>query len=237
MKLDILVFSAHPDDAELACGGTIIKHVKKGLKVGIIDLTKGELGTRGNFTIREQEAQRASKILGLSIRENMNFKDGFFKDDDDHCIAIIKKIRKYKPSIVLTNAPKDRHPDHGRSSNITTKACFLSGLEKIDTNQDVWRPDSIYFYIQFNNLSPDFVVDISKYIDHKMNSIKAYKSQFYNPNSNESETLISKKDFLDSVIYRSADLGRLTNCKYAEGFLSHQLNRIEYLNNFNKRIE
>ena len=155
MKLDILAFGAHPDDIELGCGGTLIKHISSGNQVGIIDFTTGDLGTRGTSEIRLNEAQNAANLMGLSIRENLNFKDGFFQNDDIHKKALIKMIRKYQPEIVLTNAPSDRHPDHGRASQLTIDACFLSGLEKIDTNQDVWRPKAIYHYIQFNNLIPD----------------------------------------------------------------------------------
>ena len=229
MKLDILVFGAHPDDVELGCGGTIIKHVDQGFKVGVIDLTKGELGTRGNAQIRKEESNRASDILGLSLRENMGFKDGFFKDDEKNKLALIQKIRTYRPNIVITNAPNDRHPDHGKASSITIDACFLSGLEKIDTGQPIWRPTAIYHYIQFNNISPDFVVDITGQIDRKMSAIKSYSTQFYNPDSKESPTIISEKGFLESVIYRAKDLGRQTNCQYAEGFISHQLSCVDSL--------
>ncbi|MAR39391.1 MAG: bacillithiol biosynthesis deacetylase BshB1, partial [Flavobacteriales bacterium] len=156
------------------------------------------------------------------IRENMNFKDGFFLNNESHRLDIIKKIRKYKPNIVITNAPSDRHPDHGRASDLTIDSCFLSGLEKIDTNQEIWRPKHIYHYIQFNNLLPDFVVDITEEMDKKIESILCYKSQFYNPESNESETIISSKDFLESVKYRAKDLGRQSHCKYAEGFITNQ---------------
>ena len=168
MELDILVFGAHPDDVELGCAGTIIKEVQKGKKVGIIDLTRGELGTRGTAEIRDTETEEATDIMGVAMRENMNFKDGFFKDDEHHKIAIIKKIRQYRPKIVITNAVSDRHPDHPRSSQITVDACFLSGLEKIDTDQEVWRPDAIYHYIQFNNLTPDIVVDITNQMKLKL---------------------------------------------------------------------
>lgn len=222
MKLDILIFGAHPDDVELACSGTIIKHIKQGLKIGVIDLTKGELGTRGNSETRRKETIEATKVLGISIRENMNFKDGFFLNDESHRLDIIKKIRKYRPNIVITNAPSDRHPDHGRSSDLTIDSCFLSGLEKIDTNQEFWRPKHIYHYIQFNNILPDFVVDITKEMDEKIQSILCYKSQFYNPDSNETETIISSEDFLDSIKYRAKDLGRQSDCKYAEGFITNQ---------------
>ena len=230
MKLDVLAFGAHPDDIELGCGGTLIKHIEQNYKVGIIDFTKGDLGTRGTAEIRLKEADIAGKAMGLSIRENLKFKDGFFQNDDFHKRELIKKIRLYRPEIVLTNAPSDRHPDHGRASQITIDACFLSGLEKIDTSQQVWRPKAIYHYIQFNNLKPDFVVDISQYFERKIDVIKKYKSQFYDPNSKETETVISSKEFFDSIEYRAKDLGRQTFCEYAEGFVSHQLPKINFLN-------
>lgn len=230
MKLDILAFGAHPDDIELGCGGTIIKHVENGFKVGIIDLTTGDLGTRGNAKIRLEEADSANKLMGLSVRENLNFKDGFFLNDEKHKNALIKKIRKYRPDIVLANAPSDRHPDHARASQLTIDACFLSGLEKINTNQEVWRPKAIYHYIQFNNLPPDFVVDISDFFDKKITAIKEYKSQFFDPNSNETKTIISSKEFFDSIEYRAKDLGRQTSCTYAEGFINHQLSKVNLLN-------
>ena len=230
MKLDILAFGAHPDDIELGCGGTLIKHISSGNKVGIIDFTKGDLGTRGSSEIRLNEAQNAANLMGLSIRENLNFKDGFFQNDDIHKKALIKMIRKYQPEIVLTNAPSDRHPDHGRASQLTIDACFLSGLEKIDTNQDVWRPKAIYHYIQFNNLKPDFVVDISDFFNKKVEVIKQYKSQFYDPDSNETDTVISSKSFFESIEYRAKDLGRQTFCEYAEGFITHQLPKVNLLN-------
>ncbi|MBT3622076.1 MAG: bacillithiol biosynthesis deacetylase BshB1, partial [Flavobacteriales bacterium] len=226
---DILVFGAHPDDVELGCGGTVIKEVKAGKKVGIIDLTRGELGTRGTAEIRTAETKKATEIMGVAVRENMNFKDGFFKDDEAHKLAIIEKIRKYQPEIVITNAVSDRHPDHGRGSEISVDACFLSGLEKIETNQKVWRPRAIYHYIQFNNLTPDVVVDISEEMGEKLNAVKAYSTQFFNPESNESETIISSMGFLDSVTYRAKDLGRQANCEYAEGFLAHQIPKVDYL--------
>jgi bacillithiol biosynthesis deacetylase BshB1 len=229
MKLDILVFGAHPDDVELGCGGTIIKEVQKGKKVGIIDLTRGELGTRGTAESRDEETNKATDIMGVAIRKNMNFKDGFFKDDEEHKIALVQKIRKYRPEIVITNAISDRHPDHPRSSQITIDACFLSGLEKIETGQEIWRPKAIYHYIQFNNIVPDIVVDISEQMDLKLEAVKAYKTQFFNPNSDESETIISSQGFLDSVSYRAKDLGRQANCEYAEGFITHQLPKMESL--------
>jgi bacillithiol biosynthesis deacetylase BshB1 len=229
MKLDILVFGAHPDDVELGCGGTVIKEVQAGKKVGIIDLTRGELGTRGTAESRDQETYNATVIMGVALRDNMNFKDGFFKDDQEHKLSLIKKIRQYRPEIVITNALSDRHPDHSRGSQITIDACFLSGLEKIETGQEIWRPRSIYHYIQFNNLTADIVVDISNQMNLKMRAVKAYKTQFYNPDSKESKTIISSEDFLESVKYRAKDLGRLSNCDYAEGFIAHQLPKIESL--------
>ena len=232
MKLDILVFGAHPDDVELGCGGTIIKEVQNGKKVGVIDLTSGELGTRGNAAVRNEESKRATEIMGVVFRENMHFKDGFFKDDEEHKLALIRKIRKYQPEIIITNAPSDRHPDHSRASQITIDAAFLSGLEKIETNQHIWRPKAIYHYIQFNHLSPDFVVNISKQFDLKMEAVVSYTTQFYNPDSDEPDTIISTKDFLDSVSYRAKDLGRQSGCDYAEGFISHQLLRIDSLLDF-----
>ena len=235
MKLDILAFGAHPDDIEFGCGGTIIKHIDKGHKVGIIDLTSGDLGTRGTPEIRLQEAEAASDLMGLSLRENLNFSDGFFTNDDEHKIQLVKVIRKYQPDIVIANAPSDRHPDHGRASQLTIDACFLSGLEKIDTGQEIWRPNSIYHYIQFNNIEPDFVVDISEFFERKIESIKCYSSQFYDPKSKESETRISSKDFFESITYRAKDMGRLTNCEYAEGFISYQLNSVNLLTDLNKK--
>ena len=180
MKLDILVFGAHPDDVELGCGGTVIKEIKAGKRVGVIDLTRGELGTRGTVDARNSETKLASDIMGVIVRENMDFKDGFFKDDEVHKLALIKKIRKYKPEIVITNAVSDRHPDHGRGAEITVDACFLAGLEKIETGQNIWRPRAIYHYIQFNYLTPDVVVDISAEMEVKLNAVKAYSTQFFN---------------------------------------------------------
>ena len=233
MKVDVLVFGAHPDDVELGCSGTVIKLVEHGKKVAIIDLTRGELGTRGTAQSRKVECENATKILGVAVRENMNFEDGFFKDDEKHKLALIKKIREYCPEIVITNAPTDRHPDHGRSSQIGVDACFLSGLEKVNTKQEVWRPKAIYHFIQFNTLIPDFVVDISEQIELKLQAVKAYKTQFYNPESSESETIISSQGFLDSVLYRAQDLGRQSNCKYAEGFITHQLPKVDSLMDLN----
>jgi bacillithiol biosynthesis deacetylase BshB1 len=223
MKLDILAFGAHPDDVELGCAGTILKEISLGKKVGIIDLTRGELGTRGSSEIRDQEANAAAKILGVSIRENLSFRDGFFKNDEEHQLQIIKMIRKYQPEIVLCNAIDDRHIDHGKGSKLVSDACFLSGLMKIETSinnekQTAWRPKLVYHYIQWKNIEPDFVVDITGHTDVKVASILAYSSQFYDPNSKEPESPISSKNFLESLNYRSRDLGRLTGLDHAEGF-------------------
>lgn len=225
VKLDILAFGAHPDDVELGCGGTVAKEVSKGKKVGIIDLTRGELGTRGSVDLRDQESKLASNVLGLELRENLNFKDGFFQNNESNQIEIIKVIRKYRPEIVLCNAEDDRHIDHPKAAELVSSACFLSGLRKIETtdngkSQKEWRPKNVYHYIQWKNSSPDFLVDISGFISIKLEAIKAYSSQFYDPNSNEPETPISSKNFIDNVINRSADLGRLINVEHAEGFTS-----------------
>ena len=223
MKLDILAFGAHPDDVELGCGGTIAKEISLGKKVGIIDLTRGELGTRGSVEIRNQEAAAAAKILGVSVRENLDMRDGFFVNDEAHQLEIIKMLRKYKPEIVICNAIDDRHIDHGKGSQLVSDACFLSGLMKIETEiegikQEAWRPKLVYHYVQWKNITPDFVVDITGFNEKRVEAVLAYSSQFYNPNSNEPETLIASKNFLESLNYRAQDLGRLIGTDYAEGF-------------------
>ncbi len=225
MKLDILVFGSHPDDAELGAGATIAKEVAAGKKVGIIDLTRGELGTRGTAAIRDAEAAEAAKILGVSVRENLEFADGFFINDRDHQMPIIRILRKHRPEIVLCNAVEDRHIDHAKGSKLVSDACFLSGLVKIDSKfegddkwQDPWRPKQVYHYIQWKNLKPDFVVDVSGFIEKKIEAIHAYSTQFYDPSSKEPQTPISSKNFTDSVEYRARDLGRLIGTDHAEGF-------------------
>ena len=228
-QLDILAFGAHPDDVELGCGGTIAKHIALGKKIGIVDLTQGELGTRGNAKIRLEEASKAAKVFGIDIRHNLKFKDGFFQNDQSHQIQIVEILRKYRPKIVLTNAIADRHPDHKRASELVSTACFLSGLTKIETNQKAWRPNAIYHYIQFQELKPDFVVDITDFIDVKKEAVLSYESQFYNPKSKEPETIISSKSFLESVIYRAENLGRLSGVKYAEGFTVEKLVAVDSL--------
>ncbi|MHA7059457.1 bacillithiol biosynthesis deacetylase BshB1 [Aquimarina sp. M1] len=223
MKLDLLAIGAHPDDVELSCSGTLAKEIDTGKKVGILDLTRGELGTRGTPETRDQEAKDAARILGVSVRENLGFRDGFFTNNEAHQLEIIKIIRKYQPEIVLCNAVKDRHIDHGKGSKLTSDACFLSGLQKIETSingnlQDAWRPKKVYHYIQWEILKPDFVVDISGFMDKKMESVMAYKSQFYDSNSKDPQTPISSKNFKDSIRYRAADLGRIIGVAYAEGY-------------------
>ena len=227
-KIDILAIGAHPDDVELGCSGTLAKEISEGKKVGIIDLTRGELGTRGSVDIRDSEAKEAANILGISFRENLNFKDGFFTNDINHQMILIQIIRKYRPNIILCNAIDDRHIDHPKGAKLVVDSCFLSGLKKIvtkqdDVDQEPWRPTNVYNYIQWKNLKPDFVVDISDHFQTKINAVKAYKSQFYNPDETVHNTPISSKNFLDSIEYRARDLGRLTNVDYAEGFISARL--------------
>ncbi|WP_264558964.1 bacillithiol biosynthesis deacetylase BshB1 [Flavobacterium sp. N2270] len=236
MKLDILAFGAHPDDVELGAAGTIAKEVSLGKKVGIIDLTRGELGTRGSAEIRDIEAKNAAEILGVSIRENLQFRDGFFVNDEKHQLEIIKIIRKYKPDIVLCNAIDDRHIDHGKGSKLVSDACFLSGLLKIETTldgkkQQHWRPKHVYHYIQWKNIEPDFVVDITGYMDNKVSSVLAYSSQFYDPKSKEPVTPITSKNFLDSIKYRAEDLGRLVGVDFAEGFTTERYLAVSSLDN------
>ena len=226
-QLDILAFGAHPDDVELSCGGTIAKEVSVGKKVGIVDLTRGELGTRGSADLRAKEARQAASILGVSVRENLGLRDGFFKNDESHQLDIIKILRKYRPNVVLCNAQTDRHIDHGRAASLVHDACFLSGLRKIETfiddrPQKLWRPSQVYHYIQWNNTPCDFVVDISDFIDKKMASILSYGSQFYDEKSKEPETPISSQQFLDSIQNRAADLGRIIGVGYAEGFTTQR---------------
>ena len=232
MKIDILAIGAHPDDVELGCSGTIAKEIANNKKVGILDLTKGELGTRGSAEIREKEANYAAKILNVAFRENLNFKDGFFKNDEEHQLKLIQVIRKYKPEIILCNAIDDRHIDHPRGAKLVIDSCFLSGLKKIVTEynkkeQEPWRPLNIYHYIQWKNLKPDFVVDISNFFEIKIKAVKSFKSQFYNEKEPVHNTPISTKNFLDSIEYRARDLGRLTNVDYAEGFISARLPLID----------
>ena len=223
MKLDILAIGAHPDDVELGCGATIAKEIANGKKVGILDLTRGELGTRGSAEIRDEEAAAAAKILGVAVRENLALADGFFVNDKESQLKIIEVIRKYQPEIVLCNAITDRHIDHGKGSKLASDACFLSGLKKIETSvdgksQEKWRPKTVYHYIQWQHIEPDVVVDVSGFIDKKCEAVFAYSSQFHDPNNKDGDTPISSETFKESINYRSRDLGRLIGTEYGEGF-------------------
>ena len=224
MKLDIVAIGAHPDDVELGCAATLAKSVSQGKKVGIIDLTKGELGTRGTPEIRMKEANQSAKILNVTTRENLGFRDGFFLNDETHQLEVMKKIRYFRPDIILCNTPKDRHVDHGKANALVHAACFLSGLEKIqlkDENNkklDPWTPKLILEYIQWNETVPDLIVDVSGFIDKKLEAIKAYKSQFFDPESTERSTPISSEIFLESISYRAANMGRLIFKNAGEGF-------------------
>jgi len=234
MKLDILAFGSHPDDVELGCSATIAKEIHNGKKVGIIDLTQGELGTRGTAETRKQEAKDAAKILGISARENLEFADGFFMNDKNHQLEVIKMIRKYQPDIVLCNAVDDRHIDHGKGSQLVSDACFLSGLMKIETEvdgkkQQQWRPKQVYHFIQWKHIEPDFVVDVSGFMDIKMKAVLAYSTQFYDANSKLPETPISSKNFTDSVDYRARDLGRIIGVEHGEGFTVERYIGVESL--------
>jgi len=228
MKLDILAFGVHPDDIELSCGGTLLVEKNNGKKVGIVDLTQGELGTRGTAETRKQEAADSAKILGVDARENLSMADGFFKNDEEHQLKVISAIRKYKPEVVICNAPSDRHPDHGRSAQLVRDASFLSGLKKIETkdgskDQEAWRPKYVFNYIQDRFFQPNFVVDITDVFEQKIEAIRAYKTQFYNPDSKEPETYISSPEFLDSIIYRAKMMGKMIGVKYGEGFISEKM--------------
>ncbi|MGA1776963.1 MAG: bacillithiol biosynthesis deacetylase BshB1 [Flavobacteriaceae bacterium] len=227
--IDILAFGAHPDDVELGCAGTIALSVSQGKSVAIIDLTEGELGTRGSADLRKQEAEKAAAILQVTRRENLAFKDGFFVNDSTHQLKVIQKIREYKPEIVLCNAVRDRHIDHGKGNQLVNDSCFLSGLVKIETldakglPQQAWRPKLVLEYIQWDDISPNIVLDITGFLEHKMEAVKAYTSQFFDPNSKEMDTPISNKNFLESVEYRAKNFGRLIGTKAGEGFTSRQL--------------
>jgi bacillithiol biosynthesis deacetylase BshB1 len=223
MKLDILAIGAHPDDVEMSCAGTIAKEIAKGKKVGILDLTRGELGTRGRAEIRDQEAAAAAKVLGVSVRHNLALADGFFQNDAQSQLKVIHFLRKYKPEIVLCNAVDDRHIDHPKGSDLASNACFLSGLIKIETKengeiQDPWRPKQVYHYIQWKDLIPDFVVDITGYQELKLKAVHAYKSQFFDPKSTEPMTPIATKNATDSMEYLYRNLGRLVGVHAAEGY-------------------
>ena len=240
MKLDVLAFGVHPDDVELSCAGVLLVEKLNGKKTGIIDLTQGELGTRGTAATRKQEAANAANILQADVRENLEMADGFFKNDEAHQRKIIVALRKYQPEIVLCNAPSDRHPDHGRSARLVTDAAFLSGLKKIETevngvSQEAWRPKYVFNYIQDKLLNPDFVIDISEVFDKKLEAIKAYATQFHNTESNEPQTYISTPDFLDSVVYRHKWFGKMIGVKYAEGFITEKMTGLKNFDAFIKK--
>ena len=231
MKLDVLAFGVHPDDVELSCSGVLLVEKKNRKNTGIIDLTAGELGTRGTAETRKAEAAEAAKIMEVDVRENLLMADGFFKNDEAHQLKIVTTIRRYRPEIILCNAPEDRHPDHGRSSPLVSDAAFLSGLKKIEAVFDgktleAWRPKYVFKYIQDRMLNPDFVIDITNVFDQKIEAIKAYRTQFYSQEpagTNEQQTYISTPDFLDSVIYRHKWFGKMIGVKYAEGFISEKM--------------
>lgn len=226
MRLDILAFGAHPDDVELSCGGVLLKHAASGKKTGIIDLTRGELGSRGNAAIRLKEAMAAKKVLGAAVRENLKMADAFFEHNKKNLLTVIKKIRQYQPDVVMCNAPFDRHPDHGRAARLVNDACFLSGLIKIRTTengkaQPAFRPQAVYHYIQFRYNQPDFTADITSHFEKKMEAIWCHASQFYNPAQlKQPETFISKPDFMSSyVVKRAEEMGKICGTRYAEGFV------------------
>jgi len=224
MKLDILAFASHPDDIELGCAGTLISHVAAGYKVGIVDLTEGELGTRGTAQTRLQEAAAAAKVMGVSVRENLGFADGFFQNDRAHQLRVIEQLRKYRPEMVIMNAIHDRHPDHGRGSELVSESCFKSGLRMIVTHdkegkqQQAWRPKVVYHYIQDRLITPDVIVDVTPYWEQKMDAIRAFKSQFYNPGDASPNTYISSPEFLGFIEARAKELGHAIGVTYGEGF-------------------
>lgn len=236
MKLDILVLAVHPDDAELGCSGTIVKHIALGKKVGIIDFTRGELGTRGSAEMRDQEAADSAVIMGLHARENLRFRDGFFENNEAHQLEVVKMIRKYQPELVLTNALHDRHPDHGKAGDLANDACFLSGLSKVSTQidgieQEAWRPRLVLQYIQDRYIKPDVIIDITPYFETKIAAIKAFKTQFFNPELDEPDTYISSPEFFESVIGRAREFGKTVGATYGEGFTSRKLLGVDNLFN------
>ncbi len=233
MKLDLLAFGAHPDDVELGCGGTLAKAVAQGKKVGIVDLTQGEKGTRGNVAIRAKESEGAAALLGVELRENLKFRDAFIVNDENHQMDVIRVLRRYTPEIVLCNAVKDRHIDHAKAAELVSHACFLSGLERIETvgfvgeKQEAFRPRHVFHYIQWEELTPDFVVDISGFLDQKMEAVKAFKSQFYDEKTDAADTPISSLNFIESVASRAKNMGRLIYRAAGEGFTTERLLAVE----------
>lgn len=240
MKLDLLAIGVHPDDVELGCSGTIINEIKKGKKVGVLDLTQGELGSRGSIEKRFEEASKAAKIMGVHVRENLKMRDGFFKNDEEHQRKLIMALRKYQPEIVITNSLSDRHPDHGRAAKLTTDSCYLSGLVKVETKdekgkkQEPWRPKYVFHYIQDRYHEPDFIIDITDVFEQRMEAIKAYTTQFYNPDNEDDgpQTYISTSAFLESVIARARVIGKKIGVKYGEGFISEKSLGIRDLDSF-----
>jgi N-acetylglucosamine malate deacetylase 1 len=240
MKLDLLAIGVHPDDVELGCSGTIINEIRKGKKAGVIDLTQGELGSRGTIGTRYQEAEKAAKIMGVHVRENLKMRDGFFKNDEEHQRKLIVALRNYQPEIVITNSLSDRHPDHGRAAKLTTDSCFLSGLRKVETNdengnsQEPWRPKYVFHYIQDRYREPDFIIDITDVFEQRMDAIKSYTTQFYNPGNEDDgpQTYISTAAFLESVIARARVIGKKIGVEYGEGFNSEKSLGIKDLDAF-----
>ncbi|WP_343703673.1 bacillithiol biosynthesis deacetylase BshB1 [Chitinophaga sp.] len=238
MKLDILAIAAHPDDVELSCAGTLMVHALQGMKVGIVDLTRGELGTRGTPEGRLLEAADACKLMGLDVRENLGLADGFFQNTREDQLAVVRAIRKFKPEIVLANAVDDRHPDHGRAAKLIADSCFLAGLRKIETTgddgqpQQAWRPKQVFHFLQDRYHEPDFVVDISPVIDKKIEAIKCFKTQFLAQKDNEPQTYISSPEFFDSVLYRSKMLGKMVGVAHAEGYTSAKMIGVRSLKDF-----
>ncbi|GLR15714.1 bacillithiol biosynthesis deacetylase BshB1 [Portibacter lacus] len=227
MTVDILAIGVHPDDVELSCSGTLLEQIENGYSVGLVDLTQGELGTRGSAEIRLQEALDASKILGAEFRENLGMRDGLFEINEENLLKLVVSIRAHRPKIVLANAIRDRHPDHGRAAELIHQACFLAGLRKIETSKDgvqqeAWRPKNVFHYIQDRALEPDFVFDISNVIEQKMEVIKAFKSQFYDPNSKEPPSPISGSDFMEFILAKARNFGREAGFEYAEGFTTYK---------------
>ena len=236
-SVDLLIIMAHPDDAELCCSGTILSCIDNGFSVGMIDLTRGELGTRGSGKIRIEEANNAAKVLGVNFRHNLELRDGFISDDKESIFEVVKIIREFKPKVIITNSKTDRHPDHESAASLVKKACFLSGLIKINTkkdnlDQESWRPKSLLYSIQNNYVEPHFVVDVSKYIDIKINAIKCFKSQFYDPKSEENDSFISTKEFMDFIKSRSIEMGHSIGVKHGEGFTSENKLKLTSLDSF-----
>ncbi len=240
MKLDLLAIGVHPDDVELGCSGTIINEIKNGKKVGVLDLTQGELGSRGTIETRYEEAAKAAMVMGIHVRENLKMRDGFFKNDEEHQKKLIVAIRKYQPEIVITNSLSDRHPDHGRAARLTTDSCFLSGLRKIETKneqgevQEAWKPKYVFHYIQDRYHEPDFVIDITDVFEQRMEAVKAYTTQFYSPDNEDDgpQTYISTAAFLESIVARAKVIGKKIGVAYGEGFNSEKSLGIKNLDAF-----